>query len=300
MTQREVKIMLKKVEEVKALFVFGQRVVPFLEELVLFVQETTPVLQEMNSSIEETSKKMPYAVEKLDQVNETTEQATSGMLDGIDRILADIDDITSGIDELEEQLKNRLDRDREMILKLASSMDGEEETRAAEVEKELKILSEQTLKKSPIPRIREKIETVQGEAFDLINALQVQDITSQQIMAANHLIESIQGKLSELLTKFSGIEVQEIERKDRAFDPNAVYQDRQDLQKEIDEAFKQQKEAEDQKQDDGEPLPVTEVSTEETEKLQQPVSEEEPPPDDGENKTPVSQEEIDALLNQMK
>ncbi len=295
MTQREVKIMLKKVEEVKALFVFGQRVVPFLEELVLFVQETTPVLQEMNSSIEETSKKMPYAVEKLDQVTETTEEATSGMLDGIDRILMHLDDVTAGIDELEQEIKNRLERDRDIIIKLASSLEGEEETRAAKVEEELKKLSEENLKKSPIPRIREKIETVQSEAFDLINALQVQDITSQQIMAANHLIESIQDKLSELLTKFTGIEVQEVERKDRAFDPNAVFQDRQDLQREIDEVFRENEENTEAQ----ESPPVKEVSTEETDKLQkaEPAAEENK---DDDGKTPVSQEEIDALLNQMK
>jgi hypothetical protein len=58
---------------------------------------------------------------------------------------------------------------------------------------------------------------------------QVQDITAQQIASVNHLIESVQGKLSTLLGQLDAdnlpelTDAQKIAIKKVAFDPNAVY-----------------------------------------------------------------------------
>lgn len=42
---------LDKIKELRAPFIFGQRVIPFLEELFYFVHDILPVLEETNLSI---------------------------------------------------------------------------------------------------------------------------------------------------------------------------------------------------------------------------------------------------------
>lgn len=42
---------LDKIKELQAPFIFGQRVIPFLEELFHFVHDILPVLEETNLSI---------------------------------------------------------------------------------------------------------------------------------------------------------------------------------------------------------------------------------------------------------
>ncbi|KAA3656877.1 MAG: hypothetical protein DWQ10_14460 [Calditrichaeota bacterium] len=232
MRQSEVLKMLRKVEEVNALFVFGARVIPYLEELVMFVQETAPILEEMNSSIEESSRKMPFAVEKLDKVTETTETATAGMLDLIDQILTSLDRVMEGMTELEESYKKRLEKEKALVLMLARALDGEDVTEAANVETELKNLIDLEMSETSFQTLNDYLLTMQGDVFEIMNALQVQDITTQQIMGANSLIEAVQEKLGQLVSKFADIddEVDIPRKKMRAFDPNASYEDKTNVQ----------------------------------------------------------------------
>jgi chemotaxis regulatin CheY-phosphate phosphatase CheZ len=79
--------------------------------------------------------------------------------------------------------------------------------------------------------------SIKDDANSIMMALQVQDITSQQIAAVNHLLETIQGKLTAILSKFQhngisdiAIEANAYQEKTNvtslhrqvAFDPDAV------------------------------------------------------------------------------
>ena len=57
---------LQKSEELKALFVLGQRVIPFLEEILVFTKDIYPEIEEINKSIEDNLKKI------LDEPSERT------------------------------------------------------------------------------------------------------------------------------------------------------------------------------------------------------------------------------------
>lgn len=230
MKENDLVQMLKKVDEIKALFIFGQRVVPYLEELVIFVQETTPILQEMNASIAESSKKMPYAVQQLDKVSETTEMATTDMLDLIDHILDDLGGTMGLLEVMAKKDEERGDREKKIILKLANALDGEAETKAANVEEALQNYIDESRKKDDLGVLRNRLTDVQCGVYEIMNKLQVQDITTQQLMAVNSLIESIQQKLTELIAKFSDIDVDELPQKTRVFDPNASYTDKREIQ----------------------------------------------------------------------
>jgi len=102
MKQEHVNKLLHKVEEIKALFIIGQRIVPFLEELFKFVQETAPMISDMSESIKESTKKMPKATQQLDKVTEETELATTAMLDKIDNILVKLNEITNSIGQFKD------------------------------------------------------------------------------------------------------------------------------------------------------------------------------------------------------
>ena len=65
----------------------------------------------------------------------------------------------------------------------------------------------------------------QNNAFLIMDALQFQDITSQQMHHASTLLEDIEGRLQHLLSVFDGEAMPEFEdseaKKERAFDPDA-------------------------------------------------------------------------------
>ena len=66
-------------------------------------------------------------------------------------------------------------------------------------------------------------------------ALQFQDITSQQLQAANYLIAQVQNKLGKLLQSLGEVEVEEIITNPQEFNENAQYQHDVDKQKMADE-----------------------------------------------------------------
>ena len=73
MKDKDLSVLLKKTDELRALFVLGQRVLPFLEEIFMFVSEIKPLLDDINHSIEENLKKMPNVSKQLSKVTEATE-----------------------------------------------------------------------------------------------------------------------------------------------------------------------------------------------------------------------------------
>ncbi|HQT92341.1 MAG TPA: chemotaxis protein CheZ, partial [Candidatus Kryptobacter bacterium] len=79
---------LDKINELRALFIFGQRVIPFLEELFYFVNDIVPVLEDINLSIYESANKMPRASSQLNEVTQATEIATTEILDNLDGVLS--------------------------------------------------------------------------------------------------------------------------------------------------------------------------------------------------------------------
>ncbi len=287
MDKREFQKILTQIDELKALFIFAQRVIPYLEELILFIKETTPLLEEVNNSIVDSSNKMPVAVKQLDKVSATTEMATSDILDGIDRMLEKLDRALKVIEQEKAQEQERLTREKELILKLAETLDGEEETRAARVEEALTAFFEEHANDSVFQQLHDLIFEVQSETYEIMNLLQVQDISTQQIMAANALIESVQHKLSHLLVKFGMIPKADYEKKERSFDPNAIFEDRSHVQEMADRLLA----GDEEKAPD-----VVEVKTVGKEEIQKAAAAQK----ERSSQDKASQEEIDRLFNELK
>ncbi|MDQ7053615.1 MAG: hypothetical protein Q9P14_12215 [candidate division KSB1 bacterium] len=212
MEQIDFKRILKQIEEIQALFIIAQRIAPYFKELIQFIQETTPIIEEMKNSILESSKKMPAALEQLDKITAATETATVDILDRLDQMQKRVDNALTSI----QKIKSNLRQDSEEPLNRTSDL-------------------------TELEQLEQDILEIQNETFDIMNLLQVQDITTQQIMAANSLIESVQGKLEQLTSRFGRLETQPDidlyapesnvgQDKQRAFDPNATFEDRSDVQ----------------------------------------------------------------------
>ncbi|NLO18762.1 MAG: hypothetical protein GX121_02615 [Ignavibacteria bacterium] len=245
MKEMDIADVLKKAEELRALFVLGQRVIPFLEEIFVFVSEIKPLLDEINTSIEENLKKMPSASKQLSKVSEATETATTEIMDIVDGLSYKVDLISSNVKKIcssPQKVSNHF-KVIELIYK-AIQEDVDVQDILPEISETIENMksanSEGPADKSSQSLIEDTdniLQSIKDDSMSIMISLQVQDITSQQIAAVNHLLETIQTKLQKILVKFQASDINQLvtsspEIKERtnvvdlhrkvAFDPDAI------------------------------------------------------------------------------
>jgi len=295
MKDMDIKGLIKKAEELRALFILGQRVVPFLEELFAFVGEIQPLLEEINTSIQENLSKMPNLSKQLSKVTEATELATNEILDIVDGVFYKLDILSSTLKEFESSqlgLKDFFEDFNKLVDKFNNgsfSIDDLKLNLSSLQAKSKDILSVET----KINSMKEMIDNIRNDSSSIMLALQVQDITSQQIAAVNHLLNTVQTRLNSLISKFQSGDITKVASVQEqttnvtelhrviAFDPDAVESliDNPARQDEIDKLFEQQtiEDTSSSKEPDNK-------TTQSTETL------------DSEEK--ISQDDIDKLFNQ--
>lgn len=236
MKDLDIKTLLKRAEELRALFILGQRVIPFLEDLFNFVGEVQPLLEEINKSIKENISKMPNLTKQLSKVTEATELATNEILDIIDGIFYKLDILQSNIKEVEkncEVVNSFVTNFSNLFAKVETNSLKKEEF----FEEAYKVF--ETFKKDYVhitffETFKNMVGSIREDSTSIMLALQVQDITSQQIAAVNHLLNTVQDKLNSLLNKFNATDVEQVVsqatetinvtklHREVAFDPDAV------------------------------------------------------------------------------
>ena len=179
-----------------------------IEDLTKSINEIIVNFRELKNPLEESQSKVPLATNQLDKISEQTEAATHQMLDIIDQISVREEEIIAGLEEARSQLEGN--------------------------EAVINLLSELT----------EKANGNLNDAFTIMNALQFQDITSQQMNHAASLLEDIEARLKQIMQAFGTTEEvnsSEAEEKHnkrvRVFDPNADLYDKKTQQKEVDSMF---------------------------------------------------------------
>jgi chemotaxis regulatin CheY-phosphate phosphatase CheZ len=218
-----------KINELRALYMFGQRVIPFLEELFQFVQDVIPILNEVNQSINESTEKFPRAATQLSKVTEATEVAATEIFDTVDIILHKLAKMRSQHTTHVEAIKKVVRIDSHMIRLLREELTGVNDDL-------LEQLNQMHLEKlrvhKQIIEVYDQIHSTLDEIYDDTNSImmsmQVQDITSQQIAAVNHLINSVEDRLMRLVEKIQGNAPKEgaspnLSDVPLTFDPNADY-----------------------------------------------------------------------------
>jgi len=240
MNQNDINVLLRKADELRALFVLGQRVIPFLEEIFLFVNEIEPILLEINTSIKENLKKMPKASKQLSKVTEATELATTEILDILDGLGYKNELINSNIKKIREILMTKENKSIDIIKLVIDSIQKGESIQNLEPQL---IDFVNVIENNVDPKIDELLKHTEDVNNSIVNdsssiamSLQVQDITSQQIAAVNNLLETVQSRLSVIMEKFQESELENLISKEHydskakvavlhrkiAYDPDAV------------------------------------------------------------------------------
>lgn len=259
--KQNLKELLQKADELRALFIFGQRVIPFLEEIFIFVSEIEPLLEEINISIAENLKKMPNASKQLSKVTEATELATTEIMDILDNLTFKTDVISNNLKKL-QSIKDEQNKIAIRLLKIIRQGIQSQEN-LDDVLPEISTLidlienNEDAQFSSVVTETDNILQSINFDSSSIMMSLQVQDITSQQLAAVNHLIETVQQKLMAVIDHFNKADVATMMEEDKvntniktstlhrtiAFDPDAVKStsEKDAAQSSVDELIKQHK-----------------------------------------------------------
>jgi chemotaxis regulatin CheY-phosphate phosphatase CheZ len=244
LTKQKVKMdinaLQEKVNELKALFVLGQRVIPFMEDLFVFIGETTPLLEEVNKAIKENLKKMPNATKQLSKVTQATELASTEIMDTVDRVNNELFTIIDELEELKTINEQILINPIQLLETVAEGISTGKDLTPFVTDINLFIDRIKNATKPEnvemVANIIDKVRNISDDANSIINSLQVQDITAQQLAAVNHLLENVQNRLTAIMAHIAfeensgktknnsfdeAIKISKLHR-DIAFDPDAV------------------------------------------------------------------------------
>lgn len=224
---RNMSQLFDKLNDLKSVFVYGQRIIPIIQSLIDFMKDTVPLLENINKSIEHTASQMPSAQNQIKDVTNATEVATTEILDRVDEISSDLNEAGSKMNEL---LENAVKKDiaiDELINKYP------------ELKEELDHLRYNGSKEI-VESLVKTLNKIGDNTYSITLSLQVQDITSQQLSAVNHLITSVQHRLSSLINDIDQTEMDKIEKnfnKEITFDADASYTRDESNQSIADEMF---------------------------------------------------------------
>jgi hypothetical protein len=242
MRPRHAATLAGKITELRAVFVLGQRTLPFLEEVLAFVQEVAPLIESINASLHEHSSQLPQAASKLRSVTEATELATTEVLDLVDRALLGVGLLRQRAARTRERVEQSAHIEARLIRllrpALADRPDLLKEVERLHTEKK-------ALRRAEAADATEAIlDDLRDHMGRIMISLQVQDITAQQIAGVHHLLESVRLRMARLAEELDGEGAEPppyapyVPAGVVAFDPDATYeQGRQQLADEVTAAF---------------------------------------------------------------
>jgi chemotaxis regulatin CheY-phosphate phosphatase CheZ len=232
MSSENMSQLFAKLNDLKKVFTYGEKLIPVIQSLGEFMKETVPLLENINRSIAESTSKIPKASNQIQNVTSATELATTEILDLVDVLNADLESIEKCVVDCLEKEKDKEDFLNSLIPKLNVS--------------DAKIFVDEFLIKNRsslnLNAVKDRIKKMKDDTNSITLSLQVQDITSQQLATVNHLIESVQDRLASLIDDFDNTKLNENENnlnlpEGASFDPNARYSKSLVPQQEVDSIF---------------------------------------------------------------
>ena len=232
MSSENMSQLFAKLNDLKKVFTYGEKLIPVIQSLGEFMKETVPLLENINRSIAESTSKIPKASNQIQNVTSATELATTEILDLVDVLNADLESIEKCVVDCLEKEKDKEDFLNSLIPKLNVS--------------DAKIFVDEFLIKNRsslnLNAVKDRIKKMKDDTNSITLSLQVQDITSQQLATVNHLIESVQDRLASLIDDFDNTKLNENENnlnlpEGASFDPNARYSKSVVPQQEVDSIF---------------------------------------------------------------
>lgn len=212
--------LFERLNDLKVAFSYGEKYIPIIQSIIDFMKQTVPLLETINSSISDTAVKIPKAKDQINNVSSATEMATTEILDIVDSISLEIEKIEADV----KSIQTMEDEKKKIWGQIKTFINNSPEVmNLVDKYEKLDMIREE------IPKILNVFQKTRNDVNNITLSLQVQDITSQQLAAVNHLIESVREKLSSLIQNLNESETKESNilnisaPKGAAFDPNAEY-----------------------------------------------------------------------------
>jgi chemotaxis regulatin CheY-phosphate phosphatase CheZ len=180
-----------------------------IAELTQSISGMMSNFRKLQRPLAESREKVPQATTQLDKITQQTEAVTARMLDVVEQMTQREEEVIRGIDQIRTK---------------SSENAGEE---IAELAQGLIVKATDNL----------------NAAYQIMESLQFQDITAQQMDHAASLLEDVENKLHGILATLGAPEsiaaetVRHTPRKARAYDPHADFVDHKTNQKDIDSLF---------------------------------------------------------------
>lgn len=173
------------------------------------ISDTLSAFRELEQPLVETHGEVPRAASQLDKATQQTEKATSQMLDVLEEMTRHGEELVQGLEQLRRDLSSQ-------------SID----TPTAE----------------SLAALQQRAGNNLDCVYQLMDAMQFQDVTSQQINYAASMLDNIGARLRRILERFGPDTVAKIEpvhtpRRPVAFDPEATLESKEAAQDEIDSLF---------------------------------------------------------------
>lgn len=172
------------------------------EELTRLV----PIFEDMMLMLHESLKKIPHATSNLVNVTKRNEKVVSEVLSIVDKLGPTVNALTKDLTSISQSVQRR----KEIRNEIAQTFSQITKNKRGPLVEKLRDLwhDYETIPSvdTEIQTMLENLKIIQSESTNIVMALQVQDITAQHIVAVNHLIESVQNRLTIMLQKFYGAE----------------------------------------------------------------------------------------------
>lgn len=191
MEKSEVSRLINSFNAIKGYFDTTKKYMPQIAKLVVFIEEVIPLLNTIHAQLHQSTNLIPSATEKLDKVTSATEMAATEVMNIVDNVISRLNKMSESLDLIEQNQEIP-----------GSCVESVKENTAS---------------------IRAEIDGSQDDLFSIMNALQFQDITTQQINSISETITNVHIRLAELLKGFEEDGITIANLKKVAYDPNAEY-----------------------------------------------------------------------------
>jgi hypothetical protein len=172
-----------------------------LDGFLKVVSGVIPLLDSVKESLEESTGSIPKASRQLDNVTKATESATVEILDLLERVSTRVDSLgaaIAGVRAASEVGQTRIGAMDGLMAQLMVSH-PEVHARWSEFRAGGGCMT--------LPDdLDAQFGALRSDVMNIGMALQVQDITTQQIAGVSHMIESIRMKLAEVLNNFGEVD----------------------------------------------------------------------------------------------
>jgi len=208
---------------------------PRLRHTVEFAEQVVPTINRMIRIWPEKAGSIPQATSNLRKVTEATEMATTEIMDVVDGITEQIEDLKARLQAQRNSLGEGIKSVDEKRQKVEACL-GDGKGPKAQVLKEV-VQWQQSLESTlgewgrTLDEVVQGLEGINDSLFQILNTLQFQDITAQQIEATKAILAELNEDLKALFKGFTQMELGgRVEVRRGTFDKQAHY-DREEAER---------------------------------------------------------------------